>query len=74
MHKPERDSLDLEPLYTFLTEDISPDCFSQLLDEFLYEYVTLLIQSQMDYRLEIHPNTVEFIHYLKLLRDLLPRC
>lgn len=74
MEKLERGNLNLEPIYTFLTEDIPPNDFSKLLDEFLYNYVLILIQSKLDDRINIHKDAVEFIYYLKLLRDILPQC
>ncbi|MFR1814480.1 hypothetical protein [Dysgonomonas capnocytophagoides] len=74
MEKLEKGNLNLEPIYTFLTEDILPKDFSKLLDEFLYNYVMMLIQSQPDDRIGIHKDSAEFIYYLKLLRDILPLC
>lgn len=74
MEKLERDNLNLEPIYTFLTEDIYPKDFSKLLDEFLYNYVIILLQSQPDDRIGIHKDSVEFIYYLRLLRNILPEC
>ena len=48
MEKLERGDINLEPIYTFFKEDISPKDFAKLLDEFLYNYVILFIQSQSD--------------------------
>ncbi|NDV68431.1 hypothetical protein D0T66_05920 [Dysgonomonas sp. 25] len=70
----ENRKINIEPIYTFLTEDIPPKDFSELLDEFLYHYVMMLIQSHPNDRIGIHERTVEFIYYLKLLRDIIPLC
>ncbi len=70
----ERGNIDLEPIYTFFTEDILPANFARLLDEFLYNYMVMLVQSQPDDRIGIHKDTVEFIYYLKILRDIVPLC
>lgn len=74
MEKLEKGNLNLEPIYTFLMEDIRPKDFSKLLDEFMYNYIVMLVQSQPSDRIGIHKDTIEFIYYLKLLRDILPFC
>jgi hypothetical protein len=74
MEKLERGDINLEPMYTFFKEDISPKDFAKLLDEFLYNYVILFIQSQSDAVISMHKDTLEFIHYLKTLRDIAPLC
>lgn len=74
MENSNKPKIDLDPIYTFLTEDIPPKDFAKLLDEFIYNYVIMLIQSQPTDRIGIHENTVEFIFYLKTLRDILPLC
>lgn len=74
MEKLERGDIDLEPIYTFFKEDISPKDFAKLLDEFLYNYVVLFIQCQSDAIISTHKDTLEFIHYLKTLRDIAPLC
>lgn len=73
MNKPK---INLEPINTFLTEDTSPSAFSKLLDEFMYDYMTLLIRMQLSEFEDktIHEHTDEFIFYLKILRDILPLC
>lgn len=66
--------INLEPIYTFLTEDTDPTAFAELLDEFMYSYVFLLIRSQQAEKEDLHEHIFEFFHYLKLLRDILPLC
>lgn len=66
--------INIEPIYTFLTEDIRPSEFAELLDNLLFHYIMMLIELQQDDRVGIHEKTIEFIHYLKLLRDILPEC
>lgn len=69
-------TLDLEPIIIFLSEDTNPKAFAKLLDDFLYDYMTMLVRiQQSDFNDKtIHENTDEFICYLKLLRDILPLC
>lgn len=67
-------NINVEPIYTFLTRDIYPKEFAELLDEFLYHYVQLLVQALNDDKTVVHENTVEFLHYIKYLRDILPEC
>lgn len=76
MNNLKKGNLDLEPIYTFLTEDTSPADFAKLLDEFLFDYTTMLVRIQLsdDKDKTIHEHTSEFIFYLKLLRDILPDC
>jgi len=74
MGNQQRKKIDLDPIHTFLTEDIPPTDFAELLDKFMYNYVIMLLQSQPDDRIGIHEDTVEFIYYLKTLRDILPLC
>jgi len=74
MNKTEQLYINIEPLRTFFREDIYPKEFAELLDEFLYHYVQLLLQSLNNNETVIHNNTVEVIHYIKLLRDILPKC
>lgn len=72
----ERKKINLDPIYTFLTEDTSPKAFAELLDNFIYDYITLLIRFQLSnfHDKTIHEETGEFIFYLKTLRDILPLC
>lgn len=70
----EKSSLNLEPLYEFFTDEILPKDFARLLDEFLYNYVIMLVQSHRDDRIGIHKDTTEFIYYLKSLREIIPLC
>jgi len=72
--KTDKRIIDIEPIRTFFKEDIYPKEFAELLDEFLYHYVLLLVQSIKDDKTTIHEETAEFIHYLKTLRDILPEC
>lgn len=69
-------SLNLEPIYTFLTEDISPEDFAKLLDELLYDYINVLLKVQLsDFEDKtIHQHADRFILYLKILKDILPYC
>lgn len=71
-----RRKINLEPIYTFLTEDTRPLTFAKLLDEFLLEHFKMLARLQLldDEDNTIHENTCDFIHYIKLLRDILPYC
>jgi len=68
--------INLEPIYTFLTEDTNPTAFAKLLDELMYDYLTLLIEKQLSNCDDktIHEHTNQFIFYLKTLRDILPEC
>lgn len=59
-----RREINLEPIYTFLTEDIHPKEFAKLLDEFMYNYMVMLIQLREDDRIGIHEDALEFMHYL----------
>lgn len=70
----EKRIINIEPVRTFLMQDIYPKEFAKLLDEFLYNYVQLLIQGIKDDTTVIHEDTAEFLHYIKLLRDILPEC
>lgn len=74
MDKLERGNINLEPLYTFFTNDLSPLDFAWLLDEFLYNYIIILIESYADEEIGIHEDTTNFIYYIKLLRDIVPLC
>ena len=65
--------LNLEPLYTFFMEDITPKNFAKLLDGFIYEYISPLICSQKAKKEDIHEHTYEFFFYLKLLWDILEK-
>lgn len=68
--------IDLTPIHTFLTEDTNPTAFAELLDEFIYDYMTMLVRIQLSDEKDktIHEHTDEFLLYLKTLRDLLPLC
>ena len=68
--------IDLTPMYTFLTEDTNPTAFAELLDEFIYDYITMLVRIQLSDEEDktIHQHTDQFIFYLKVLRDILPLC
>lgn len=68
--------LDLKPLETFLSEDISPTALSKLFDELLYDYITMLVKIQLSdaKNITVHESAGLFIFYLKLLRDILPEC
>lgn len=68
--------IDLTPINTFLTEDTNPTAFAELLDEFIYDYMTMLVRIQLSEEEDktIHEHTDEFIFYLKILRDILPLC
>ncbi len=69
-------SLNLEPLKTFFTEDISPEAFAKLLDELIYDYMTMLIRIQLSDERDktIHERTGEFLFYINTLRNILPYC
>ncbi|MBB4037082.1 hypothetical protein GGR21_002997 [Dysgonomonas hofstadii] len=69
-------TLDLEPIKIFLSEDTTPKAFAKLLDEFLLEYFKMLVRLQLldEDDKTIHEQSEEFIHYIKLLRDILPNC
>ncbi len=60
----------LESLYTFFDETISPEQFAKLLDELLYHYTRLLIQAAKEDRTVIPENADDFLHYVKLFRDI----
>ncbi len=76
MEKNTQRKINIEPIYTFLTEDTNPRAFTQLLDSFLLEHLSMLVRLQkLDTQNNaIHENTEEFILYIKLLRDMLPYC
>jgi hypothetical protein len=69
-------NLDLDPIKLFFTEYINPKDFAELLDEFLYDYTTMLIKIQLSdiEDKDIHESADKFIRYTKLLRDILPDC
>jgi len=68
--------INLEPIYTFLTEDTSPTAFAKLLDEFLFDYMAMIIRIQLSNNEDktIHERTDEFIFYINTLRNILPYC
>lgn len=68
--------INLEPIYTFFTEDTNPTAFAELLDEFIYDYMAMLVRIQLSDEKDktIHEHTDEFLFYLKTLRDILPLC
>lgn len=68
--------IDIEPLYTFFTEDINPKAFAKLLDELLFEHLRMIVMLQLSDQKDkrIHEHTDEFILYIRLLRDILPYC
>lgn len=74
MEKLERGNLNLEPIYTFLTEDTSPTALAELLDEFMHNHILLLIRAQEKENEDLHEHMYEFFFYFKLLRDILPLC
>mgnify|MGYP001432769874 CR=1 FL=1 len=39
--------IDIEPLYTFFTEDINPKAFAKLLDELLFEHLRMIVMLQL---------------------------
>lgn len=76
MENTNKPKINLEPINTFLTEDTSPAAFSKLLDEFLFDYMTMLVKIQLSNEIDktIHEQTDEFIFYLNTLRNILPLC
>ena len=66
-------NLNLEPLRKFLSEDIKPKDLSQLLDEFIADYSSLVIQHQESGN-ELNENIFKFVYYLRELRDLFLEC
>lgn len=75
MENIQKQGINLEPLHTFFTKELSPTEFSELLDEFLFEYVDILVHLLYSgYEDGIHLKTHQFIYYLKTLRDTLPEC
>jgi len=68
--------VNLNPLYDFLTKDTSPEDFAELLDKFIFDYITMLVRIQLSDEDDktIHENTDEFLFYFKRLRDILPLC
>lgn len=76
MENRQQKRVNLEPIYTFLTEDTNPTAFAELLDEFIYDYMTMLVRIQLSDEKDktIHEHTDEFLLYLKTLRDILPLC
>lgn len=76
MENQQRKKIDLDPIYTFLTEDTTPTAFAELLDNFIFDYMTMLVRIQLskDEDKTINEQTDEFLCYLKTLRDILPLC
>jgi len=76
MENSSKPETNLEPLHKFFTEDITPAEFSILLDEFLYDYITMLVRIQLsdDEDKIIHTNTDQFIFYIRHLREALALC
>ena len=68
--------IDIEPLYTFFTEDTSPKAFAKLLDELLIEHLRMLVRKLLLDKEDnsIHEHSEEFILYIKTLRDILLYC
>ena len=68
--------INVEPLYTFFTEDTNPKAFAKLLDEFLLEHLRMLVMVQLSDEKDktIHEHTDEFILYIRTLRDILLYC
>ena len=68
--------IDLEPLYTFFTEDTNPKAFAKLLDDLLLEHLRMIFMLQLSDEKDkrIHKLTDEFILYIRILRDILPYC
>lgn len=76
MERNNQRKINLKPVYTFLTEDTTPKDFAKLLDDFIFEHFSMIsrLQKLDNDDKTIHENTEEFIHYIKLLRDILPYC
>ncbi len=68
--------INLDPIYTFLTEDTNPAAFAKLLDKFIFDYMTMLVRIQLSDEDDktIHENTDDFLLYFRILRDILPLC
>jgi hypothetical protein len=64
----------LELLDRFLSEEISPADFAQLIDKFLFDYMSLLIRFLCKESDGVNVQTHDFIYYLKALRDILQKC
>lgn len=66
--------IDIQPLYTFFTEDTSPKDLSELIDELMNEYILLLIRAQEAEMQTIHERTYEFFFTMRTLKNILPKC
>lgn len=72
----EKRKINLEPIHTFLTTDTSPTLFSDLLDEFVHDYMTMLVRIQLsgDIDKSIHEKTDLFLFYIRSFREVLGYC
>lgn len=68
------ETINLDAIYVFFKEEISPKELAELLDKLLYHYVQLLIGAIKEDNFFLHENTAQFIYFIKLLRDILPEC
>lgn len=67
--------MNIEPLKSFLDEEISPPDLAILLNDLLDDYIDLIVDQQLnndEIRLDIQSK--EYIHALRRLRDLLIEC
>ncbi|MCD7972908.1 MAG: hypothetical protein LUG18_09635 [Candidatus Azobacteroides sp.] len=65
-------NINLQPLISFLETECHSTNLSKLLDGLLYDYVSLVLEYRLSGN-DLHKNTLSFIYYLKMLRDLTPK-
>lgn len=67
--------MNIEPLKSFLEEEISPADLAMLIDDFLFDYIERLLKYySLDAEIGLAVDTANFIHCLKRLRDVLNGC
>lgn len=68
-------TIDVKPLVELLEENIDPDHLATLLDELMFNYMSILLRMQF-YNKEdgIPQNTEEILFFIKMLRDCLWKC
>ncbi len=74
MENIQKQEINLEPLIPFFSENIAPSEFAQLLDELIFDYVSILIQLMQSDGDSIHEQANQFVFHLRTLRDILPEC
>ncbi|HCO67138.1 MAG TPA: hypothetical protein DIT04_05195 [Dysgonomonas sp.] len=74
MENLKKPQINIETVQEYLTKYIFPKQLAELLDEFLYNYMIMLVQLAEEGKIIIDKDTPGFIYYMKLLRDTLREC